>query len=153
MRTLGGEDHGALIIETTDEAASAGAAQVLFREQALRILRARLLAAASAKGPVTAEIAQLPPACLKALLDDSRLSPNQRAVIVMGSHGRTGLDRILHGSVTASVTHHAPCSVLVLPPRQSDGFENKYRFVRYIEQIEGKQIINVARQDRQPAAM
>lgn len=36
-----------------------------------------------------------------------------------------------------------------VPPRQSDGFENKYRFVRYIEQIEGKQIINVARQDRQ----
>jgi nucleotide-binding universal stress UspA family protein len=38
----------------------------------------------------------------------------------MGTHGRTGLDRIVHGSVAASVTHHAPCAVLVLPPRQSD---------------------------------
>ena len=34
-------------------------------------------------------------------------------------------------------------------PRQSDGFENKYRFVRYVEQLEKIQIINVARQDRQ----
>lgn len=36
-----------------------------------------------------------------------------------------------------------------VPPRQSDGFENKYRFVRYVEQLEGKQILQVARQDRQ----
>jgi len=36
-----------------------------------------------------------------------------------------------------------------VPPRQSDGFENKYRFVRYVEQLEGKQILHVARQDRQ----
>ena len=36
-----------------------------------------------------------------------------------------------------------------VPPRQSDGFENKYRFVRHVEQLEKIQIINVARQDRQ----
>jgi thiamine pyrophosphate-dependent acetolactate synthase large subunit-like protein len=36
-----------------------------------------------------------------------------------------------------------------VPPRQSDGFEAKYRFVRYIEQLEGKQILQLARQDRQ----
>ena len=36
-----------------------------------------------------------------------------------------------------------------VPPRQSDGFENKYRFVRYVEQLEKIQILNVARQDRQ----
>lgn len=34
-------------------------------------------------------------------------------------------------------------------PRQSDGFENKYRFVRYVESIEKKQILHLARQDRQ----
>jgi len=34
-------------------------------------------------------------------------------------------------------------------PRQSDGFENKYRFVRYVEGLEGKQILHLARQDRQ----
>ena len=36
-----------------------------------------------------------------------------------------------------------------VPPRQSDGFEAKYRFVRYVEKLEGIQILNLARQDRQ----
>jgi len=36
-----------------------------------------------------------------------------------------------------------------VPPRQMDGFEDKYRFVRYIERLEGKQILQLARQDRQ----
>jgi nucleotide-binding universal stress UspA family protein len=35
-------------------------------------------------------------------------------VIVMGSHGRTGLTRLLMGSVTSRVIGHAPCSVLVV---------------------------------------
>jgi hypothetical protein len=35
-----------------------------------------------------------------------------------------------------------------VPPRQSDGFEAKYRFVRYVEELEGKQILQLARQDR-----
>jgi sulfopyruvate decarboxylase subunit beta len=36
-----------------------------------------------------------------------------------------------------------------VPPRQSDGFESKYRFVRHVEKLEGKQILQLARQDRQ----
>ena len=36
-----------------------------------------------------------------------------------------------------------------VPPRQTDGFEDKYRFVRYVEQLEGVQILGLARQDRQ----
>jgi nucleotide-binding universal stress UspA family protein len=35
-------------------------------------------------------------------------------VIVMGSHGRTGLARLLMGSVTEKVIGHAPCPVLVV---------------------------------------
>lgn len=35
-------------------------------------------------------------------------------IIVMGSHGRTGLKRLLMGSVTSRVIGHAPCSVLVV---------------------------------------
>jgi nucleotide-binding universal stress UspA family protein len=35
-------------------------------------------------------------------------------VIVMGSHGRTGLKRLLMGSVTEKVIGHAPCPVLVV---------------------------------------
>lgn len=32
-------------------------------------------------------------------------------LIVMGSHGRRGIDRLLIGSVAESVVRHAPCSV------------------------------------------
>jgi nucleotide-binding universal stress UspA family protein len=35
-------------------------------------------------------------------------------LIVVGSHGRKGLDRFLMGSVSDAVVHHAPCSVLVV---------------------------------------
>ena len=39
-------------------------------------------------------------------------------LIVMGTHGRTGLTRLVAGSVARNVLHHAPCSVLVTrPPR------------------------------------
>jgi len=58
--------------------------------EAERATLERLLAGAAAKGPVAAEIAQIPSPALRALLDDSRLSPNQRAVIVMHVHGMSG---------------------------------------------------------------
>jgi nucleotide-binding universal stress UspA family protein len=35
-------------------------------------------------------------------------------LIILGSHGRTGLKRLLMGSVTESVIAHAPCPVLVV---------------------------------------
>jgi universal stress protein A len=39
-------------------------------------------------------------------------------LIVMGTHGRTGLPRMLLGSVTEQVVRHAPCAVLVVPPKE-----------------------------------
>ena len=41
----------------------------------------------------------------------------ERAIdlIVMGTHGRTGVKRILMGSVAQNVIGHAPCPVLVVP--------------------------------------
>jgi len=36
-------------------------------------------------------------------------------MIVMGSHGRTGIKRLMMGSVTARVIGHSPCKVLVVP--------------------------------------
>ncbi len=35
-------------------------------------------------------------------------------IIVMGSHGRTGLARLLMGSVASHVVAHAPCDVMVV---------------------------------------
>ncbi len=40
---------------------------------------------------------------------------NKSTMIVMGRRGRTGLQRLMMGSVTARVIGHAPCSVLVVP--------------------------------------
>jgi nucleotide-binding universal stress UspA family protein len=41
-------------------------------------------------------------------------------LIVISSHGRTGLGRILFGSTAEAVVRHAPCPVLVVkpPPRE-----------------------------------
>ena len=36
-------------------------------------------------------------------------------LIVMGTHGRSGIKRVLLGSVAQSVIGHAPCPVLVVP--------------------------------------
>lgn len=35
-------------------------------------------------------------------------------LLVVGSHGRTGLDKLLLGSVASHLVGHAPCSVLVV---------------------------------------
>jgi len=39
------------------------------------------------------------------------------STIVMGSHGRTGLTRLMMGSTVSRVIGHAPCKVLVVPAR------------------------------------
>jgi nucleotide-binding universal stress UspA family protein len=45
----------------------------------------------------------------------NNLAQEQKAdMIVLGSHGRTGLRRLLMGSVTEKVIGHAPCPVLVV---------------------------------------
>lgn len=40
-------------------------------------------------------------------------------LIVMSTHGRTGVDHILLGSVTEKVIAHAPCPVLAIPATKS----------------------------------
>lgn len=47
----------------------------------------------------------------------TNLAREQKAdIIFMGSHGRTGLKRLLMGSVTAKVIGYTPCPVLVVKP-------------------------------------
>jgi universal stress protein A len=44
-------------------------------------------------------------------------------VVMMTTHGRTGLDHILLGSVTEKVIAHAPCPVLAIPaPKRHEKF-------------------------------
>jgi nucleotide-binding universal stress UspA family protein len=45
-------------------------------------------------------------------------------MIVMGRRGRTGLDRLLMGSVAAKVIGHSPCNVLVVPESATLRFES-----------------------------
>jgi nucleotide-binding universal stress UspA family protein len=40
-------------------------------------------------------------------------------LIVVGSHGYRAWERLLIGSVSDSVVHHAPCSVLVVRPKKN----------------------------------
>ena len=41
-------------------------------------------------------------------------------LIIVSSHGRTGLGRILFGSTAEAVVRHAPCPVLVVKPPQEE---------------------------------
>jgi nucleotide-binding universal stress UspA family protein len=48
------------------------------------------------------------------------LTRSQRfSMVVMGTHGRSGLDRLLMGSVAERVLREAPCSVLVIKMQQA----------------------------------
>ena len=38
--------------------------------------------------------------------------------IILGSHGRTGLSRLMMGSVAQRVVGHAPCNVLIVPAKK-----------------------------------
>ena len=49
---------------------------------------------------------------------------NQVDLIIMGRHGRTGLVRLMMGSVAAKVIGHAPCNVLVVSPAAHVEFKN-----------------------------
>jgi nucleotide-binding universal stress UspA family protein len=48
------------------------------------------------------------------ILDRARAIPSD--LIVMGTHGRSGFDRLVLGSVTEKVVRRAPCPVLTVPP-------------------------------------
>jgi nucleotide-binding universal stress UspA family protein len=42
-------------------------------------------------------------------------------LIVIGTHGRSGLTRLVFGSTAEGVTRHAPCPVVVVPPASRNG--------------------------------
>jgi nucleotide-binding universal stress UspA family protein len=48
----------------------------------------------------------------------------QAEMIIMGRYGRTGLKRLLMGSVTARVICHSPCKVMVIPETAKVSYKN-----------------------------
>ena len=47
---------------------------------------------------------------------------NKTDMIIIGTHGRTGVKRFVMGSVAGNVIGHAPCKVLVIPPGAKIGY-------------------------------
>jgi nucleotide-binding universal stress UspA family protein len=97
------------------EVASSDALEKLLEEQASyhRDL-ARKAAKALNKGALSVEGRMVLGDPRSALVETAK---EERAdLLVVGSHGRTGLTKLLLGSVAAHVVAHAPCSVLVVKP-------------------------------------
>lgn len=53
-------------------------------------------------------------------------------LVVMGTHGRSGVDRLLSGSVTERVFRLAPCPVLAVPPQVASGGGSEAVFRRIL---------------------
>jgi nucleotide-binding universal stress UspA family protein len=53
-------------------------------------------------------------------------------LVIMGTHGRSGFQRLMLGSVTESVLRHASCPVLTVPPRAPDAVPVGPRLLRRI---------------------
>jgi nucleotide-binding universal stress UspA family protein len=87
----------------TDRATAHSALQVLADEAGVDVAERHVVG-----GSAEAEIA--------------RLAEGRGAgVLVVGTHGRSGWDRLRLGSVAEWVVRHAPCPVLALPPALAEG--------------------------------
>lgn len=72
---------------------------------------AALVAQAGTKGIHFASVSCIPGVPHATIVDTA--SEGHYDLIVLGSHGRTGLQRALLGSVAERVVRHAPCTVVV----------------------------------------
>jgi nucleotide-binding universal stress UspA family protein len=53
-------------------------------------------------------------------------------LVVLGTHGRSGFDRLIHGSVTEQVLQRSPCPVLTIPPQTPAGAPAQVVFRRIL---------------------
>jgi nucleotide-binding universal stress UspA family protein len=58
-------------------------------------------------------------------------------LIVMGTHGRTGLERLLMGSVAEQVSRKAPCPVLTAKPPRAEQTPEGADVVEELEEVVG----------------
>lgn len=119
--------HGSarlVILHAYERAALGAAGEVLVTDPDLedrlvhelneQIERYRLEAERAVPGRVVAEAT-----CGEAATEIVRFAERAGCdLIVMGTHGRSGIRRLVIGSVAESVVRHAPCSVLVVRPPQ-----------------------------------
>jgi nucleotide-binding universal stress UspA family protein len=92
-----------------------GAVRVLYpppREEVLAEMEETLPAGAHAGADV--QLSAVAGDAAGTILDQAVTLPAD--LIVMGTHGRSGFDRLIFGSVTERVIQRAPCPVLTVPP-------------------------------------
>jgi nucleotide-binding universal stress UspA family protein len=67
-----------------------------------------------AETPLEVETAVLPGEARFEILEELRERPAD--LVMLGTHGRGGMDRLMLGSVASAITRKAPCSVLLISP-------------------------------------
>ncbi len=82
-------------------------------EVSIRKYLAGLKAKAARAGVKCETIMHLGDSPYRLIVDEA--SKRKISAIIMGSHGRTGLTRLMMGSTVSRVIGHAPCKVLVVP--------------------------------------
>lgn len=67
------------------------------------------------KQKITSNVISTTSSVAQAVCDDAK--ENHMDAIIIATHGRTGLNRLLIGSVAEQVVRHADCPVVVVPTR------------------------------------
>lgn len=102
--------------------------QPMTREEALRELRQALDGSAIAADHTTLVAEAGEP--VTTIVNQALSIPAD--LLVMGTHGRGGFDRMLLGSVTEKVLHKAPCPILTVPPHAPANAETDGTFSRIL---------------------
>lgn len=101
------------VIETNPEFEVLAPQLIEKEEKATRERLEQIKSVAVKEGVECEIIARHTESPFQAIIDEAE--KNQVDMIIMGRRGRTGLRRLLMGSVTAKVIGYSPCNVLVVP--------------------------------------
>lgn len=112
VRRLGGDLTAVHVYSTTD-AASALEESGLPLDRFLERLHGAVTSLLRRAEAAVAQVHVVHGDPVEAILD--RASHDQADLIVMGTHGRSGLSRLLVGSVAEGVLRRAACPVVVIP--------------------------------------